>query len=320
MDSVTVFAPATVANLGPGFDVLGVAVEGMGDVVTARRLDGRAGVVVLEQVEGDGGRLPRDPTTNTAGIAARATLDLLGVEEAGVALALHKGLPLNSGLGSSGASAAAACWAVNALFGAPLSRTELLPAALEAEARVSGWHADNVAPALLGGFVLIHSYAPLDVIRLPVPEDLIFVLALPDCELPTQQARRVLPKTISLRDHVANSGHLAALVAGICTGNARLLGRAVQDQIVEPARASLIPGFARVKQAAIEAGALGCSISGAGPTLFAVTDDEATAQRVAEAMRAAFAEAGLTSHTHIGRVDREGARQIPPPSREETPD
>ncbi|MDQ7030746.1 MAG: homoserine kinase [Ardenticatenia bacterium] len=310
MEKVTVFAPATVANVGPGFDVLGVAVEGLGDVVTARRLDGEPGQVRIEHVEGDGGRLPRAPEANTAGIAARATLALLGVEHVGVGLALRKGLPLNSGLGSSGASAAAACWAVNLLFGAPLDRMALLPAALEAEARVSGRHADNVGPALLGGFVLIHTYDPLELIRLPVPDDLLFVLAVPECELPTHQARQVLPANISLQDHVTTSGHLAALVAGICTGNTRLVGRAIRDPIVEPARAPLIPGFAQVKRAALDAGAHGCSISGAGPTLFAVTDGESTAQQVAQAMKAAFADAGLASHTHIGRVDRVGARLI----------
>lgn len=308
MPTVRVFAPATIANIGPGFDVLGVAVEGLGDVVEARLLDGRPGRVLIERIEGDGGRLPREADHNTAGIAARETLKLLGNPDHGVALTLYKGLPLSSGLGSSAASAAAACWAVNLLFDAPLSKQDLLPAALAAEAHVSGWHADNVGPALLGGFVLIRSYRPLDLIRLPASPNMLFVLAMPEYELPTQKARGVVPTTVSLQQHVANSGNLGALVAGICTGDTRLLGRAVQDEIVEPARAPLIPGFQQVKEAALEAGAYGCSISGAGPTVFAVTDDEGRAGRIAEAMRAAFASAGLKSRTHVGRVDAEGAR------------
>lgn len=310
MPTVRAFAPATVANIGPGFDVLGVAVEGLGDVVEARLIEGPPGTVVIEHIEGDGGRLPHNAERNTAGIAARETLKLLGSSDAGVAISLYKGLPLSSGLGSSGASAAAACWAVNELFGAPLSKEELLPAALAAEAGVSGWHADNVGPALLGGFVLIRSYTPLDLIRLPTPSAVLFVLAIPKYELPTQKAREALPVTVSLKQHVANSGNLGALVAGICTHNVPLLGRAVQDEIVEPARAPLIPGFQQVKQAALEAGAYGCSISGAGPTVFAITDDEARARHIAEAMRTAFAAAGLASHTHIGRVDQQGARTV----------
>ncbi len=310
MPTVRVFAPATIANIGPGFDVLGVAVEGLGDVVEARLLDDRPGTVLIERVEGDGGRLPREAERNTAGIAARETLKLLGNPDRGVALSLYKGLPLSSGLGSSAASAAAACWAVNLLFGAPLSKQELLPAALAAEASVSGRHADNVGPALLGGFVLIHTYDPLELVQLAGPSRAFFVLAIPECELPTQRAREVLPATITFEQHVTNSGHLGALVAGVCTGDTSLLGRAVQDEIVEPARAPLIPGFQQVKEAALEAGAYGCSISGAGPTVFAITDDEGCAGCIAEAMRAAFASAGLKSRTHVGRVDAEGVRRI----------
>lgn len=309
METVTVFAPASVANLGPGFDVLGVAVDGLGDWVTARILP-RPGVVI-EAIEGDDGRLSLDPTCNTCGIAAAEALKLIGMPEIGIGLRVRKGLPLGSGLGSSGASAAASAWAANVLLGQPLSKNDLLHACLVAEAGVSGWHADNVGPSLFGGFVLVRSYDPLDVIELPTPYGLTFVLVTPDFELPTREARAAVPATLSIKQHIANSGNLAALIAALFGGSPMLLGRAMQDAIVEPARAPLIPGFAQVKAAALAAGALACSISGAGPTLFALTDDSAHAHLIASAMQASFREhASLSSRAHVARVDDAGARLV----------
>ena len=308
MSTITVFAPATSANIGPGFDVLGVAIDGLGDTVTVRRR-AEAGVVI-EHIEGDGGRLPRKAEKNTAGIAAQETLRLLGVQD-GVVLRLEKGLPLGSGLGSSAASAVAAAWAVNVLFGQRLSKQALLHACLVAEASVGGWHADNVGPALFGGFLLIRSYDPLDLIQLPTPNNLFFILVTPDYELLTMMAREVLPKSISLQQHIANNGNLAAFVAALFKNSPALLGRAVEDCIVEPARAPLIPGFSAVKAAALEAGALGCSISGAGPTLFALSDDYNKATRIAHAMQHAFQVHGkLNSRVHIAPVDTQGARTV----------
>ena len=305
---ITVFAPATSANIGPGFDLLGVAIDGLGDRVTVRRR--RLPGVVIEHIEGDDGQLPREANKNTAGIAARETLRLLGVQE-GVVLRLQKGLPLGSGLGSSAASAVAAAWAVNVLFGQPLSKQALLEPCLVAEASIGGWHADNVGPALFGGFLLIRSYEPLDLIQLPTPSDLLFVLVTPDYELLTAMAREALPKHVSLKQHIANNGNLAALVAALFKNSPTLLGRAVEDGIVEPARAPLIPGFAAVKAAALEAGALGCSISGAGPTLFALSDNRKTAKRIASAMQHAFEKhGGLSSRVHVAAVDRQGTRIV----------
>lgn len=313
LDTVTVFAPATIANLGPGFDVLGVAVEGMGDWVTATRLEEPG--ITIESIEGDGGRLPLDATTNTAGVAAHEALALvaeaLGEVRGGVSLTIRKGLPLGSGLGSSAASAAAATWAVNVLWGQPLRKEQLLHAGLVAEAAVSGWHADNIAPALLGGWVLIRAYDPLDIIELPSPRNLLFVLATPEWELPTRDARAVVPQQVSLVQHVANSGNLAAMMAALFGGSSALLGRAMQDAIVEPARACLIPAFAEAKHAALEAGALACSISGAGPTLFAMSDNPDRAPLIAQAISHAWRQhAQLSSRTHIARVDEVGARVV----------
>ncbi len=307
-ETITVFAPATIANLGPGFDVLGVAVDGLGDWVSVRRRDDSQ--VVIESIIGDEGKLSLDPTKNTAGIAAQEALRLIGASY-GVTMSLKKGLPLGSGLGSSGASAAAAAWAVNVLHGEPLGKTDLLNAGLAAESAVSGWHADNVGPSLFGGFILIRSYSPLDLLELPAPYNLAFALVTPHLELPTRAARAAVPEMISIKQHIANNGNLAAMIAALFGGSVALLGKAMEDAIIEPARAPLIPGFARVKAAALEAGALACSISGAGPTLFAVTDDPARAALVAQAMQHAFMkEANLLSYAHVARVDPEGARVV----------
>lgn len=307
-ERVSVFAPATIANVGPGFDVLGMAVEGLGDTVIAERRPTPG--IVIERIIGDNGRLPLDARHNTAGVAAQAVLRLAGCENVGVALTIRKGLPLGSGLGSSAASAAAAAWATNVLLGEPLGRHDVLHACLEAEAAVSGWHADNVGPALFGGAFIVRTYDPLDFVTLPIPATLIVVLVTPEHELPTVQARTVVPQTISLTQHITNSGHLAALIAGLCRGDAALVGRAVNDVIIEPARAHLIPGFGAVKAAAIAAGALGCSISGAGPTVFALTDDIRQGANIAAAMQAAFAEHGVRSRAFVTGGNNSGVRVV----------
>ena len=302
---VAAFAPATVANVGSGFDVLGFAVDQPGDTVEARRRAG--GGVTLLEVTGDGGRLPRDGS-NTAVVAARTLLEKLG-EPFGVDLVLRKGMPLASGLGSSAASAAAALLAVNRLAADPLAAEELLPCALAAERVAAGaGHADNVAPALLGGFVLIRSTAPLDLVRLPVPDGLAVALLSPDVEIPTEAARRILRKQIPLADAVSQWGNLAALVASLYAGDLALMGRSLDDLIAEPVRAVLIPGFAAVKAAALRAGAIGCSISGAGPAVFALAASRARAETVAETMRQAFADAGLTAAAYVSEISRAGPR------------
>lgn len=312
LERVVVFAPASSSNLGPGFDILGVAVEGLGDRVQARWDREKEGIWI-ENIEGDAGRLPRQATENTAGIAALEVFKRIQTpcEGAGIALSLHKGLPLGSGLGSSGASAVAAAWAVNLLCGGPLQKREVLEACMAAEASVSGWHADNVGPSLLGGLVLVSSYEPLELVHLNYPENLVFVLVTPYHEVKTRDAREVIPRMLPLQDHIANSASLASMIYALERGNLPLFGRSVQDKIVEPARAALIPGFFHVKQAALEAGAYGCSISGAGPTIFAITDQLEKGQMIGRAMQEAFLKkASLESRFWVCRVDSEGARQV----------
>ena len=318
--SVTAFAPATVANLGPGFDWLGCAVAGAGDTVTAKALPGQRGVVVVAFVEGDGGRLSLDPSKNCAGIAAAAMLTLMGTPDAGVELTVHKGLPLGSGLGSSAASAAAAAAAVSSLFGDPLPRTAQVLAGLASEAAVSGYHADNIAPAVLGGFVLIRSAAPLNVRRLlwgaastSPPPPLFFALVNPVFEAPTAEMRAVLPPMVPFSAAVSNAAAGGALVAAIAAGDPAALGEALgADALVEPVRGPLIPGFGAVKAAAAAAGALGCTISGAGPTCVAIVESEASGERVAAAMGAEFGrEGGLAvASARVAALDARGARVV----------
>jgi homoserine kinase len=307
---VSVFAPATVANVASGFDVLGFALENPGDAVTLVRVPGRAVSVV--SIKGDGGKLPRDPLKNTAAVAVSAFLAKIGFPF-GVEISLEKRMPLSSGLGSSAASAVAAVFAANLLAGSPLSARALLPFTMEAEKAACGSaHADNVAPSLLGGFVLIRSYEPLDIVQLPVPAGLSCAVAHPHAELRTEDARRILKKEIRLSDAIRQWGNLAALVAALYSGDLGLLGRSLQDVVAEPARSMLIPGFASVKAAALSAGALGCSISGSGPSVFALCTTTEVSSRAGEAMVGAFKKAGLASDLYISAVNTKGPVVVDP--------
>jgi homoserine kinase len=308
MNEVTAFAPATVSNVGCGFDVLGFALERPGDEVTA--LEGPAGVAI-DAIEGDDGRLPRDASKNTAGVAAAALLRALG-EPRGVRLRIRKGLPLASGLGGSAASAVAAVAAVNGLFGGRASLDTLVACALEGESLGAGSaHADNVAPSVYGGFVLVRSPNPPDVVRLPVPAGLTAVVVHPDCEIETARARALLGDTVSLRDAVRQWANLGALVDALHRSDFALLGRAIEDAIAEPRRASLVPGLETIKRAAREAGALGAGLSGSGPSLFALCRDRATADRAAAAMGAAVASAMRVGfETFVSPIAARGAHVV----------
>lgn len=295
-------APGSIGNLGPGLDVLGLAVSGPGDTVIAERTNA-PGVSVSESGHPD---LPADPARHASALAAAAVLRRTGMAEAGIRLRVIKGLPLSAGQGGSAASAAAGAGAVNALIGTPLSPVELIEAALEAESVVAGRHADNLAPSILGGLVLIRSLDPIDVVRLPIPPDLTLVLVLPDSAMRTRDARLALPTQVPLEVAIHQSAQVAAIVAAAFLGDLRLLGRAIEDRIAEPARSPLLPGFAEAKAAALEAGALGCSISGSGPTAFAVAPDPGAGDRIAAAMMAAYRARGLHSTARVTHPDLEG--------------
>ena len=310
-DRIRVFAPASVSNLGPGFDVLGLALPHPGDIVEVSACE-TPGIQICEVTGAPS--LSTDATRNTAGVAGSAVIRRLDPSAPrGVQMWVHKQMPLSSGLGSSAASSVAGAVAVNELFGGILSRQALVECALEGEAAASGTaHADNVGPSLLGGIVLIRSYDPLDLVSLPVPFRLRVVVVHPHAEVETAAARRLVADCrFDISQCVVNLGNIAALVSALHSDDFALFGRSIRDVLVEPIRAPLVPAFGEVKSAAIEAGALGCSISGSGPSVFAFADSDACAAGVADAMQAAFAQAGLESDRYVGPVDTRGACVIP---------
>ncbi len=314
-DTVKVFAPASIANLGPGFDCLGVALDGPGDIVEARLVEAGPPGVHIEAMTGDVAGIPSDTAQNCAGRAAQAVLQQAGPrvpKSTSLALKLHKGLPRGSGIGSSAASAVAGAVAAHLLLGTPLGSNALLEAALEGECVASGGrHADNLAASLLGGFTIVKSHTPLEVTRLDAPPSARFVVILPAMQIETRHARALLPETVPLQNAISNWGHVAAMVAAVARGSVADLGRAVVDKVAEPARRHLIPGFDEVRRAALDAGAFGCSISGAGPAVFAVATPE-TGAAIAAAMQAAFLRHGLESRPFVCAPDNRGARRVDP--------
>lgn len=302
---VRVFAPGSIGNLGPGLDILGLAITGKGDIVTAERTS-EPGVVIADPGHPS---LPRDSARHSSGIAASAVLRRAG-QPFGLSLRLEKGLPLSGGQGGSAASAVAGALAASLLLDRPLPSQLLLEAALEAEATVAGRHADNIAPILLGGLVLIRSMDPLDVVRLPVLSTLCLVLAHPERAMTTRESRALLPAMVSLEVALHQAAQVAAIVAAAACGDLALLGRSIDDRIAEPARGPALPGFVEAKAAALAAGALGCSISGSGPTAFAIVADEEAGTRVASAMENAYQKLGIPCATRLAQPDMEGARAL----------
>ena len=307
-DLVGAYAPGSIGNVGPGLDILGMAIVGRGDVVVVRRLS-TPGVHLKDSGHPD---LPTDPERHTAAIAAREVLKQTGLEdEVGLELTVRKGLPLAGGQGGSAASAVAAAVATNGLLNNPLWPTGLVSACLVAEERVSGRCIDNIAASLLGGMILIRSNNPLELVKLPVPHELRLVLALPNYQLETSVGRACLPDSVPLSIALHQAAQVGALVAACYQRDLGLLGRAIDDRVAEPARASLLPGFRQVKEAAIAAGAMGVSISGSGPTVVALAHSEASGKRIEEAMAGAYLKEGFESVTRVANVDHLGARLIP---------
>jgi homoserine kinase len=306
---VIAFAPGSIGNLGPGLDVLGCAVTGPGDQVHAWWNDDAGGVVIVDAGHPD---LPTDPLRNACAIAAQAVLDRAPHLARGVSLSVHKGLPLSGGQGGSGASAVAAAVAVNQLIvqagGDALDTTGLLATSLVAEAAVAGRHLDNLAASLMGGVICILGIDPPDVSNVPVAVPVWFAMAHPSIHIRTADSRAVLPQFVPRATLIAQMASVSSLVTGLANGDLSLIGRALVDHVAEPARAALIPGFAQAKQAAIESGALGASLSGSGPTTFAVCASESVAHAVAEAMRWAYEAAGHSCAARVATIDFEGAR------------
>jgi homoserine kinase len=304
--SAEAFAPASMGNVGVGFDIMGMAFREPGDIVRVERRESRG--VVICAIEGDGGALPLEASRNTAGVAVQALLDMIGAD-CGISMIIKKGLPLASGLGSSAASAVAAVVATNALLGEPLSREALLPACLEGEAIVSGYHADNVGPSLLGGITLITRNSPSEIRRLPIPANMRLALVTPAVAVPTADARAVLPSTVPLRTLVSQTGAVARLVDALHRGDVREMAAAMEcDSVIEPARTHLIPLLSEARRQAKHVGALGLVISGAGPTLCAVCDSVQIAQKTALVLQELYDAAGIGAESRYTYVDEVGAR------------
>jgi homoserine kinase len=306
LNTIRVFAPATVANVACGFDIFGLAVDNPGDeVVLTRRADDQ---IIIQDITGDEGKLTRDPNRNTVSVPIIKYLEHLGRTE-GFDIVLHKKMALGSGLGSSSASSVAGVFAANELLGRPMSPEDLLPFAMEGERVACGAaHADNVAPALLGGFVVVRSYAPLDVFKIPVPDNLYVSLIHPDVEVNTKDARHILKNEVSMNKAISQMGNVSGMIAGLMSSDYALIGRSMVDFIIEPIRSILIPQFFEVKMAAKEAGALGCSISGAGPSIFAFSEGRDTAEKVAKAMKEEFEKVNIKATTYVSTINVGGPR------------
>jgi homoserine kinase len=306
MKSIRAFAPATVANVCCGFDILGFAVDSPGDEVKLTLRDDDE--IKIVSITGDEGRLPRETDKNTASVAVQSFLKALGAKQ-GVDIELCKNLPLGSGMGSSAASGVAALVAINHLMGEPCTREQLIPHAMEAERIACGSaHADNVAPSLLGGFVLVREYSPLDIIKISATENLYCTLIHPHLELKTEDSRRVLRLSLPLKDAITQSGNIAGLMIGLTKPDYGLIGRSLKDVIAEPIRSAFIPGFDNLRKVALEAGALGFGISGSGPTVFALSEKYTVASATGMAIQHEFVKHKLMSDVFVSKVNQQGAR------------
>ena len=306
---VRVFAPATVANVACGYDVLGFAIDAPGDEVVVRHAEEPG--LVITKITGDEGKLPLEVEENTAGVAALDLLKHLGMLDRGIEMEIHKKMPFGSGLGSSAASAVAGAYAVNKLIGEPLTKKQLLPFAMSGEASADGaWHADNVGPCLLGGIVFIRDNRELDIAQLPVPKNLWAAVVHPDIEILTKVAREILPKEIPLENATQQIGNLGGLICGLIQEDYGMISRSVHDVIAEPQRQRLIPEFYKAKRAAMASGALGFSISGAGPSVFALCEGEEVAKRAGEGIVKVFDEVELGNQLYVSKVNMDGVKEL----------
>ena len=304
---VRVFAPASVSNVACGFDVMGFAIESPGDEVVLRISDEPG--VRITKITGDNGKLPLNPEENTAGAPVIAICEYASFSR-GIEIEVHKQMPLGSGLGSSAASAVAAAFAADHLLELNLSKEQLLEFAIKGEQIASGAvHADNVAPSLYGGFILIRGYYPVDIVEISVPENLFCTILHPGIVINTKESRRLLPKQVSLEEAKVQWGNAAGLIAGLMKSDFGLISRSLQDVIIEPSRASTIPCYWKIKQAALDAGAIGCNISGSGPSIFAFADSLRAANLVGEKMRSALDE-NIESEIYVSAINRCGPKVI----------
>ena len=302
---IKVFAPASVANVACGFDTIGFALEEPGDEIIARRV-AQSGIHI-NSITGDSGKLPRDAAKNTATVAAAAVLKHAGITDFGLEFDIHKKMPFGSGLGSSAASAVAGAFAANQFLEHPYTKRELLPFAAVGEALASGGiHLDNIAPSMLGGFIFVRDTATYDVHRIYGALSLYITVVYPHIEILTKEARAILSPTVLLKDAVRQTGNLGGLIIGLYQSDIELIGRSLVDYLIEPQRAPLIPHFYAAKEAALEAGAMGCSISGSGPSIFAISKSSIIAEEVGARIQAIYKENRIKSELFLSKINNEG--------------
>ena len=306
MESIRIFSPASIANISCGFDVLGLSLETVGDYMTIRKVP-EEGIKISKIIGQD---LPLDAKKNVAGVAGLALLEKSDYE-GGFEIEIEKLIKPGSGIGSSAASSAGVVWAMNVLLGHPFSKLQLVEFAMEGERLASGAaHADNVAPGLFGGFTLVRSYEPLDIVKIPSPKELHVVVIHPQIEVKTSDSRKILKTSITLADGIKQWGNVGGLIAGLFTEDYDLISRSLVDHIVEPIRSMLIPGFEEVKTGSLESGALGCGISGSGPSIFALCRGEAIAGDIAMSMEKVYSNMGVDFDIHISGINTTGIKEI----------
>jgi homoserine kinase len=304
MNEIKIFCPATIANLSCGFDVLGLCLDNVGDEMVIRK-SAQKGIRITKIIGAD---LPLETENNVSGVAGLALLETVNADF-GFEIEIYKNIKAGSGIGSSAASSAGAVFGINALLGYPYQIKDLVRFAMQGEKLACGnAHADNVAPALLGGFTLVRSYSPLDIIKIESPSELYATVVHPQIELKTSDARSVLKQTVSLKSAIMQWGNVGGLIAGLYTKDYDLIGRSLHDEIVEPLRSVLIPGFDLIKQAALENGALGSGISGSGPSIFALSKGKETAEKIAKTMSAVYEAINLPYEIHVSKVNSEGVK------------
>jgi homoserine kinase len=304
--AVTIFSPASIANVGPGFDIMGFAIDNPGDKIVLETI--REGSHrILNKTEFD---LPLDPEKNAATVSLSAFLKHIGSRQKFLVTFLEKIQP-GSGIGSSAASSAGSVFGANLILNEPLSRKELVPFAMKGEQAASGSaHADNVAPVILGGFVLIRSYDPLDLIEIPSPADLFCTVIHPEIQLATKESRRILKGNVPLNLAVTQAGNAAGLITGLLRSDYNLIRNSLHDVIAEPARSFLIPGFDKLKEASMKAGALGSSISGSGPSVFSLCKGRKSAEAVAKSLKKVFDSMEIPNNVFISGINHEGVHQL----------
>jgi homoserine kinase len=306
MEEIKLFCAATIANISCGFDVLGLALDNVGDEMIVRKVP-QKGVTITKIIGQD---LPLETHKNVAGVAALALLSKVDTDF-GFEIEIYKNIKPGSGIGSSAASSAGAVYGINELLGRPFSNHDLVEFAMQGERLASGVaHADNVAPALLGGFTLVRSTAPLDVLKIHTPRELYATVIHPQIEVKTSDAREILRSSVPLKTAIKQWGNIGGLISGLYTENYDLIGRSLEYYIVEPIRSILIPAFDSVKTESIKAGALGAGISGSGPSIFALSEGSKNASNVATAMKKVYDKVGIAYDVHISKINTEGIKKI----------